>query len=359
MGAGVPKFIYFVFVSHSIFAKMSFQMSCRSSKNITLLQGREWKLNRSAIYRSLGPSTLQRSRTAMIHVAKTMVQSLLERMKIQNNNSNTNDTNSVTMDVESLMKMITVDVFGLSALSQDLKCSKNLKSSKIALAFEYLLDDFSHRLSTPFSIYNYLYSLPTYRNRQHYKHRTILRTFLYNLIQERLLLSSSTTTTTEYGSNQSGNTGGKQQDLLSHIIQANQDIMSMNEDNSNKISSSIINNDNNSKTRNNESRRTTNDRTNDMFLESTTNQILSDTLLAILFAGYDTTSVTLTCALYYISQHPDIEKNCLEEISALATGGGGGGDVVDDDETDHAWTTDNLVYCRAVIHETLRLHPPG
>ena len=282
-------------------------------------------MNRSAIYRSLGPSTLRRSRTAMIQVANTMVKSLLERMETQK-------FHSLVMDVESLMKMITVDVFGLTALSQDLHCSKNLKSSKIAIAFQYLLEDFSHRLTTPFNIYNYIYSLPTYRNRQHYKHRTILRSFLSNLIQERLD-GSCKGGTDPYSSS-------KQQDLLSHIIQANQDIMLMNEEDNN-------NNCSNSKTRN---RR----RTNDSTMIESTNQILSDTLLAILFAGYDTTSITLACALYYISQHQDIEKNCLEEINALA---GGSGD--NEDHLTDAWTTDNLVYCRAVIHETLRLHPPA
>jgi cytochrome P450 len=41
-----------------------------------------------------------------------------------------------------------------------------------------------------------------------------------------------------------------------------------------------------------------------------------DTLMALLFAGYDTMSITLTCALYQISQHPEVEEFILAESNA-------------------------------------------
>ena len=57
----------------------------------------------------------------------------------------------------------------------------------------------------------------------------------------------------------------------------------------------------------------------------------------------DTTSVTLTYALYLISKNPEIERICLNEIN----------------EAKSIMDTDNLWFCRAVILETLRLYPPG
>lgn len=75
--------------------------------------------------------------------------------------------------------------------------------------------------------------------------------------------------------------------------------------------------------------------------DGASDEILSDVLLTLLFAGYDTTSVSLAYALYQISQYPDIETLCLEENDSVPSL-----DQIDD-----------FVYCRAVLQETLRLFP--
>ena len=77
--------------------------------------------------------------------------------------------------------------------------------------------------------------------------------------------------------------------------------------------------------------------------------LLQDVVLSLLFAGYDTTSIGLTYALYLITQHSDVRRHILDELDAV---GGGGAAFLDNDAR-------RLVYTRAVIQETLRLYPPA
>jgi cytochrome P450 len=65
--------------------------------------------------------------------------------------------------------------------------------------------------------------------------------------------------------------------------------------------------------------------------------------MALLFAGYDTMSITLTCALYQISQHPEVAEFILTEINAA-------------DSLDNP----NQHQCvQGVLYETLTLSLPG
>lgn len=249
--------------------------------NIGQLQGQEWRLHRRAIHQSMTPSVLAESRQTMVDAVHTLVESIKNRMK---------ETSSslLEIDVEPLMKMITIDIFGMTALNIDLGCCKNLKPSPIANAFEFLLEELTKRIfEDPLSIPNRLYSLPTVRNRRHKQQRTLLRNFLSARIQDKKEKNDT-----------------KDNDLLSNLLAAHGNI-----DNTGR----------------------------------TSEQTLNDTLLALLFAGYDTTSITLTYALYLLARNPNVAKLCLEEITSLPL---------------HA-PVKELVYCRAVLYETLRLYPPG
>ena len=55
----------------------------------------------------------------------------------------------------------------------------------------------------------------------------------------------------------------------------------------------------------------------------------------------DTTSVTLTFALYLLAQNPEAQKICLEEVQAAK----------------NCHTVEDLVYTKAIIWEALRLFP--
>lgn len=71
-------------------------------------------------------------------------------------------------------------------------------------------------------------------------------------------------------------------------------------------------------------------------------------VLNIFFAGYETTSLALTWALYLLAEHPAILEQVGEEASAvLGTAPPTAGQV------------EQLTYTRAVFQETIRLYPPA
>ncbi len=75
---------------------------------------------------------------------------------------------------------------------------------------------------------------------------------------------------------------------------------------------------------------------------------LADNLMTILFAGYDTTSFTLTYALYLLSKHPKCYKKIQEEVDRVSGG-----------ESLSYSQQQDLKYTYMVIKESLRLYPPA
>ncbi|KAI6021237.1 cytochrome P450 [Pisolithus marmoratus] len=66
----------------------------------------------------------------------------------------------------------------------------------------------------------------------------------------------------------------------------------------------------------------------------------------LLVAGYETTSISMTWALLELAGNPDIQSKLRQELLAL-------GEEPTYDQQQH-----NLPYLDAVVHETLRVHPP-
>lgn len=279
-------------------------------KNIGLLEGREWRRHRSAILRSLSPvSVLQAARGIMMDVEQTFAASLTKKI------SSRDHLSPLVMEVERLMKMITIDIFSRTNLSVDLGCCRNLEASPIAEAFDFLLDSFKDRLLAPMNPFtvNYFYAIPTGRNLRHEKAHVLIRSFLGNLIQERKQAQTQP--------------GFENQipDILTSMLQANSD----------------------AKARAKEANNGNDDQAFDI------DETIDDTLMALLFAGYDTTSITLTYAIFCVAQNPDVEKKCLDEISR------GFQQCEDRDGTATNLDPQDLIYCRGVLFETLRLYPPA
>jgi cytochrome P450 len=251
-------------------------------RRIGIMHGAEWKFHRAVIRKAFNATTIRNSKPAIEQVTTSLVESL-KRKHLQTASS------EVTLDVESLMKMIALDVFGKTSLSQDFKCCEQLQHSQVAEAFEVLCTELTKRVGNPLSILNFFYSIPVERNRQHYKARTYLRSLLADLIK-----------------GERKDRKGEKNSLLSLIIESYHALKT--------------------------------EASGDQAKEADLDQTLSDTMMVFLFAGYDTTSITLTYALYLVSQFPDVESACLQEIQSAP---------------------DDLVYCNGVILETLRLYPPG
>jgi cytochrome P450 len=71
--------------------------------------------------------------------------------------------------------------------------------------------------------------------------------------------------------------------------------------------------------------------------------------MTLLFAGYDTSSITLAYAFFLMSKYPGIASRVRGEISSVV---GKEGDLTYED------ATSRLPFCTAVINEVMRLFPP-
>jgi len=263
--------------------------------NVVTMHGREWKYHRSVVLKAFAPATVESNRKNIAAIADTAVASILSRVDAEAG------TGSYEIQAEKLMKMITLDVFGRVAFSKDLECTKRLRPSAIAEAFDFLETEFVRRIRGLFRPANFFYWIPTPANVKHYRQRMLLRSFLTDVIEER---KSTPTAPPPSSSLQDDNV-----DLLSGLLIA----LEREDGDGGRDASAVV--------------------------EKALNH-----LIVLLFAGYDTTSVTLSYATCLISQHPEVEEELVKELQSA-------GDALDDPE--------KLKYCEAVIREALRLYPPG
>jgi len=185
-------------------------------------------------------------------------------------------------NVQPICKHATMDVFGKAAFGIDFGGCKTLTSSPLVETFEHLCVDLTNRLEYPLAPWNYFFGLPTQKNRRQRRHFLYLRNFIQQLLDKE--------------------EGEQQNTLLSRLVQAHH---------------------------NKEGDRS--------------DEAIKDVMSTLLFAGYDTTSTTLTFSLYLLANHPDIQDTCLEEIQQLSEA-----ELSDPDK---------LQYTAAVVKETLRLYP--
>lgn len=190
-----------------------------------------------------------------------------------------------------------MDIIGRTAFGHDFLCCKSLRSSPVAEAFEYLLDDFTQRsFNSILHPAHLFYWLPTSRNRLHAKNFRIVRDAIGDILSKRKELRARDRSLEHH-------------DILKYMLDAFEE--------------------------------------QNIAADADT---LSDNLVTMLFAGYDTSSITLTYAFYLMARHPDIASRCRQEVVA-AIGA-----------TAHASYNDvqtQLPLCTAVINETLRLYPPA
>jgi cytochrome P450 len=257
------------------------------TRSIGNMVGREWKLHRSWIMKTLSPRVVVHYKATVELVAQKLVDSITRKHLPQ-------PAGEWISDVEELMKMITIDVFAMVGLGVDLQCCENLLASDAAAAFGTLCEELATRLGKPFSIPNYFYSFPCERNRKHFEARTCIRQLLRNQIEERQKDDADCT---------------RKDDLLGALLDSYRSLRK--------------------------------DVDGDARKQEDLDEMLSDMLMALFFAGFDTVAITMTYAIYLISIHPEVERNCLEEIESMPS------------------AESESVYFKGVIMETLRMYPPA
>jgi len=251
--------------------------------DLTALSGKEWKSKRAAIINALhGKKVMEHNEEAITQAAENLVKSLSALESVD--------------DIMEIMKMVVLDAFGMASLSEDFGSCRKLKPSRIMKDFEYISAEVTRRTTTIHALNpaSHVYEVPTYANKKLNFIRNRMDNFILDIIDKRM----------ERMANAAEGDDVIPQDFLTALIEE--------------------------AIQNGEDSTTTTD-------QEGMDRMLSDTVKSLLFAGYETSSVTLTYVLYLLSKHPDVEKRCMDEIRAQP---------------------DEYVYLDAVIKETLRLLPP-
>ncbi|KAF0742638.1 hypothetical protein Ae201684P_000581 [Aphanomyces euteiches] len=165
-------------------------------------------------------------------------------------------SNAESIDVAPLLKLLTLDIIGATAFGSSFNAIHDAKNP-IMEGFTLLLEDFNHRMiEAPFHPGSKFYWLPTKANKLHRATTQSMRQLIDDLVASRMKSTSNET----------------YHDLLQFMIAA------AHEENS-----------------------------------GVTAQSFADNLLTFLFAGFDTTSISLSYALYLMASHPDVQEKALAE----------------------------------------------
>eukprot|EP00957_Ditylum_brightwellii_P101302 7719382-Ditylum_brightwellii.AAC.1 len=246
---------------------------------------------------------------SMTSVCFALVQSL--QRQIVNS-----DDSSIIVKVLPLMKILAIDIFGIVSMGTDFCGCRTLEPSPIAKVIDFMSDELTRRASSPFNPLNGLYCIPSMQNIRYLKKRSFLRSLLNTIIESRKMEM-----------NVSNEDGMGKKDLLSNLLYV-------------------------FKTQKESGQESKGDK---FSIHSSDN--FTDLFLSLLFAGYETTAITVTYALYCVAKCPKVEERCLRELESVIVG-------PENDSSDSSnknvpsFDPKKLAYCRAVILETLRLYPP-
>lgn len=299
------------------------------SNNIGALNGNEWKQQRARITRALhAPAVTTHHEEAFRGTTKRLVQTICNHFA---QNDEMEDWHC--KDIVQLTKALTMDCFGQAAFHCDFKTCDSFfpkteachvattsetvdDASQIGLAFDVLTTEFMRRLTTDImNPASHVYSIPTSANRTYARQKERVMSFLENVIAKRQ---------EEIRNNSKMKSGeDRSVDLITGFLEHFEQEGSPDEElDSPRDPDSIT-------------------------------MIVAQSIVALLFAGYETSSVTLACCLHLLSKsnNKGILAECLKEIKA-----------VDDDEmvlSQQAPAETSYIYLEAVLKETLRLYPPA
>lgn len=253
-----------------------------------------WRSNRTVFRRAFTGEAVKSATKQLIASASRVVDSI--GACIDENGG------ELSFDFHRLCKMATLDTFGMACFGFDFGCLANnqIRESELYQSYEFLQKDFIRRgyeqRANPFAQY---YCIPTFVNRKHARVLANVRGILGGLLQDRIDAVREAQPAEDATC------------LLDHLVRSLMD------------SDGTI---------------------------SHSNSFLTDLMQTMLAGGYDSSSTALSLSCYMICRHPQVEAICLQEIEQVM------GDA-DSLPLDCDPTTD-LLYCCAVIYETLRMYPP-
>ena len=292
-------------------------------RNLISLVGKEWKLFRSAVHKSFTKTTVQQFQRVMHEAGNLITESLCreisqvkssDKSRLKNNGTENNvlsdhgsNGKSIIRQLLPLMKMVTIDVFGLTILDGfDFQCSKQLKLMPLAASFEYLTAEFARRFHRPWDPTTFLYNIPTASNLEFKRHRNHIRTFVCQQVANaRAIVKAEQQCVKECTS--------ASMDHNSEINNYNAKINSNEGETDSfipKHKSTLLTNL--VRTADAEAKRISNGDHSRMVEET-----LNDVVLTLLFGAYETSSLTLTYALYLLAVNPHVQANCVEEVNMV------------------------------------------
>ena len=269
-------------------------------KGLLLLNGKEWKLYRSIISRAFIPTSIESMLTPMLSVGRTLVKSITIKCEELENIGE-----KLTYDLDILFQMYTIDVLGRTLLGKDFQCCELMSFDENLQTIEFLSREFIRRIRSPWDVAARYYSLPTRQNRAHAKALKHVRCFVADIINEHRKNKAGYTSDTN-----NDHDGG----ILSALLELG-DLQAKEQGADPESTEEII------------------------------NDTIVDNVLTLYRAGFVTSTTILMYTIYRLSLHPEVEANCVEEVTRVMNG--------NDEKID----PQDFPYLRAVLNETLRLHP--
>lgn len=256
-------------------------------RSLVQLMNNEWKLMRKLMAKAFNWEYLKNMVNDVNEVSAKFVKNMRETKHNQE------------VDIESLVKCITLDVIGKTAFGFDFDCCAILKPSPVADAFEYMNAECTRRqFDAALDPRSFFYSLPTASNKRYNAARKLIRGTINDLVASRAKQRLDRAFKER-----------EHKDILKYFLDAHEE--------------------------------------DGLAADKET---LSDNLITLLFGGYDTSSITLAYSFYLIATHPKVEERALAEIDEVL--GASGLPSYEDIKS-------RLPFCTAIINESLRLFPPA
>jgi len=272
--------------------------------------GGTWRHHRNLVKAAFTEKAVRNMSGSVWEVASRFARSILDECDADEEGS----IGCYAAEALDIFKWATIDVFGQVALGHDFECTSSLSQTPVAASFDATVEDSSAR-TTARNLFNPMtqwYWLPTERNREYAFHSGTVRRALEEICERKV---------EDVRSKESGGEKEGKEDMLAILLKS--DVVATSNDDQSQS----------------QSKQTPNACRHGEMIEM---------LMTLFFAGYDTSSIGLSMAMYEVSEHPRIQSLCAEEARRAA----------DHLVLDPTQWEDRLAYNWAVVMETLRLHPP-